>query len=229
MITYKIHLIRHGLTQGNLEGWWVGRKDLPVCPEGFSRMVKLKENCQYPQVEAVYSSPLMRCRQTAHFFYPDQEPTFIENLQEMDFGDYEGKTIEELSQDPQFLEWMKNSMEHSPPNGENSIAFAGRIADGLGQVFTDMMARRITEAAVFTHGGVIMTLLAAYGFPREQMGRWAADNCCGYTIRMTPQMWQRDGVFEIVDLVPYDPAAREEPHEEDDLDWDDDLTDETEL
>ena len=215
MITYKLHLIRHGLTQGNLEGWFVGRRDLPVCPEGLTRLLQRKQQFQYPQVEAVYSSPLQRCLQTAHVLYPEETPIQIQDLQEMDFGDFEGHTVKELSTSQAFLQWMKNSMEFTPPNGENGLEFAGRIARGINEVFTDMMKRQITQAAVLTHGGVIMTLLATYGFPREEMGRWATENGCGYTIQMSPQMWQRDGVFEIVDLIPHD--LTEEDKETEDL------------
>ncbi|MBQ7958937.1 MAG: histidine phosphatase family protein, partial [Oscillospiraceae bacterium] len=36
MRTYKIHLIRHGLTQGNFQAKYIGQKtDLPLCEEGI--------------------------------------------------------------------------------------------------------------------------------------------------------------------------------------------------
>lgn len=65
MITYKVHFIRHGMTQGNLEGKYIGSTDLPVCPEGYRQLDDLKAHYEYPKVEAVYSSPMLRCRQTA--------------------------------------------------------------------------------------------------------------------------------------------------------------------
>ena len=65
MLTYKIHLLRHGLTQANLDGRYIGRTDLPLCPEGRARLEKLRDACEYPWVERVYTSPLLRARQTA--------------------------------------------------------------------------------------------------------------------------------------------------------------------
>lgn len=65
MITYKLHFIRHGMTEGNRQGLFVGRTDLPVSEEGFDQLALLRDTYDYPRVEAVYSSPLSRCRQTA--------------------------------------------------------------------------------------------------------------------------------------------------------------------
>mgnify|MGYP000755091817 FL=1 len=65
MLTYKIHLLRHGLTRANLEGRYIGRTDLPLCPEGRAQLEKLRDTCEYPWAERVYTSPLLRARQTA--------------------------------------------------------------------------------------------------------------------------------------------------------------------
>ena len=65
-----------------------------------------------------------------------------------------------------------------------------------------MMQNRITSAAVVTHGGVIMTLLTAFGYPKRELGIWSVENGKGYTILMSPQMWMRDNSFEIYDTVP---------------------------
>lgn len=202
MITYKLHLIRHGLTQGNMEGRFVGRTDLPVCEEGFDQLAALRDTYEYPRVEAVYCSPLTRCRQTAEFLYPDRLLTVVEDLQEMDFGDFEGRSIEELQKQEDFLEWMEDSAHNTPPNGESGIQFAGRLAQAVSQIFGHMMQQGITNAAVVTHGGVIMSLLSAFGHPQAEMGHWMTQNGHGYTVLLTPQMWMRDNKFEIYDTVP---------------------------
>ena len=48
MKTYKIHLIRHGLTQGNLDGQYVGHRDIPVCEQGILSLRQMKEEMTYP-------------------------------------------------------------------------------------------------------------------------------------------------------------------------------------
>ena len=38
MLTYKIHLFRHGITRANLEGKYVGLSDYPLCQEGIDAL-----------------------------------------------------------------------------------------------------------------------------------------------------------------------------------------------
>ena len=58
MKTYKIHLIRHGLTRGNIDGLYVGHTDMPLCEEGKLQIAQMKEDYIYPYAKFVFSSPL---------------------------------------------------------------------------------------------------------------------------------------------------------------------------
>ena len=50
MKTFKLHLIRHGMTAGNLQGLYIGSgTDLPLCDEGRAQLAELKERFVYPQ------------------------------------------------------------------------------------------------------------------------------------------------------------------------------------
>ena len=61
MKTFKLHLIRHGITAGNLQGLYIGSgTDLPLCDEGRAQLADLKERFAYPQVDTVFPSPLLR-------------------------------------------------------------------------------------------------------------------------------------------------------------------------
>ena len=52
---YKLHLIRHGLTEGNLQGLYIGSgSDLPLCAEGRAQLKTLKKDFDYPQVPLVF-------------------------------------------------------------------------------------------------------------------------------------------------------------------------------
>ena len=65
MRTLKIHLIRHGATDANILGQYIGSKtDMPLSPEGLNELRLLKENMEYPEIEHLYLSPLLRCKQT---------------------------------------------------------------------------------------------------------------------------------------------------------------------
>ena len=166
MITYKLHLIRHGVTAGNAEGRFIGRTDLPVSEEGFDELARLRDTYDYPRVGAVYTSPLRRCIQTAEFLYPNSLLTVVDGLQEMDFGAFEGKTIEELEGEESFGRWLADSAHNAPPDGETGLQMAERLVGAVSEVLAHMMQNRITSAAVVTHAGVINTLLSLCGFPQ---------------------------------------------------------------
>ncbi len=200
MRTYKIHLIRHGLTDGNLKGQYIGRTDLPVTPEGVKELQMLKDSIEYPNVPLLYSSPMLRCRQTAKILFPDNEITVIDNLREYDFGDFEGKTAAELEIDPAYLEWTSGRATCTP-NGEDNAEFAGRIALGINEVIRDMMEKSVYRSAVIMHGGTIMTFLAACGLPRRHLTEWATGNGRGYTILVDPSIYSRTGAVEVIDII----------------------------
>ena len=202
MITYKLHLIRHGATAGNAEGRFIGRTDLPVSEEGFDELARLRDTYDYPRVGAVYTSPLRRCIQTAEFLYPNSLLTVVDGLQEMDFGAFEGKTIEELEGEESFGRWLADSAHNAPPDGETGLQMAERLVGAVSEVLAHMMQNRITSAAVVTHAGVINTLLSLCGFPQREFGSWSVENGKGYTVLLSAQMWMRDNRFEIYDTVP---------------------------
>ena len=200
MKTYKLHLIRHGMTEGNLKGQYIGRTELPVTPEGITMLKNLKEQLDYPFVDRVYSSPMLRCRQTANMLYPEREITLIDNLIEYHFGDFEGKTANELEHTKEYIDWTSGKV-NGTPNGEDNTEFTKRICLGINEIVRDMMNNDYNDAAVIMHGGTIMTFLAACALPRHSLVEWATENGRGYTIMVTPTLYQRNGIVEVIDLI----------------------------
>ena len=49
MQNYTVFLIRHGITEGNLEGKYIGFTDLPLCDEGYSAISRMKQDDIYPE------------------------------------------------------------------------------------------------------------------------------------------------------------------------------------
>jgi broad specificity phosphatase PhoE len=60
-----IYLVRHGQTVWNEEGKLCGSCDVPLSDEGLIQAKKLAERMKRVNLFAVYSSPLLRARQTA--------------------------------------------------------------------------------------------------------------------------------------------------------------------
>ena len=207
MITYKIHLIRTGST---FEGDWkhyVGQNNLPLCDKGIAALENLRAACEYPRVDVMFTSPLDRCVQTGEILYHDTYAVIHEGLCDLDLGDFTGCSPDELRGNPDFELWMQNSVENPPPNGEKAEDFTARVLFAVNEIFAQMMKERMTNAAVITHVGVIMTILTAIGLPKRPLHEWSVQNGCGYTLLMTPQMWMRDRACEVYAHIPTPPDA----------------------
>jgi len=201
MKTYKIHLLRHGLTDANIRGEYIGNKtDLPLCPQSVKELKELNENYDYPCVSAVYSSPMLRCKQTASILYPGFEPTIIDELTEYDFGEFEGKTAEQLEVNPSYLEWTSGKIS-APPSGEDNNNFIKRQVLGLNMIVRDMMDKGIFESAVIMHGGAIMMLLSSCAVPRKRSVEWTSEPGHGYSVMITPSLYHSSGIIEVYEYI----------------------------
>ena len=201
MRTLKIHLIRHGATDANYDGRYIGCKtDLPLAPEGLNELRMLKDDIDYPEIERLYSSPMLRCRQTGAVLYPDFEPVTVEELKEYDFGSFENKTAAELESNPNFIPWTSGRLS-APPGGEDNSEFIKRICVGFNKIVLDMIEGGLTESAVIMHGGAIMMLLGVSAVPRHKPVEWTADNGRGYSVRVTPSLYHKSGVIEVYGIV----------------------------
>ncbi len=200
MKTFKIHLIRHGLTDGNLKQQYIGKTDLPLAPVGVTELMRLKDETDYPRVDKVYSSPMLRCKQTANILYPNKEAVLIENLREIDFGEFEGKTANELEALPSYADWAAGRIS-AAPGGEDNTDFAKRICLGLNEIVRDMMSSSAEHAAVIMHGGAIMMLLSSCAVPRKSMVEWTCPAGSGFSVLVTPSLYHSSGVIEVINYV----------------------------
>ncbi|MBR3300366.1 MAG: histidine phosphatase family protein [Clostridia bacterium] len=201
MKTFRIHLIRHGLTDANLEGRYIGcRTDLPLCPQGVKELKAMKDTGDYPPVGAVYSSPLLRAKQSSAILFPGFEPKIVEEFTEYDFGEFEGKNAHQLELDENYLKWTSGKLA-APPSGESNTDFIKRLALGLNRVVRDMMENDIDEAAAIMHGGAIMMLLSACAVPRKRSVEWTSEPGRGYSIMITPSLYHSSGIVEVYDYL----------------------------
>lgn len=197
MKNYYLYLIRHGITEGNLDGKYIGQTDLALCPQGEKQIQQLVKAGVYPCVEKVYTSPLKRCVETAQIIYPDIQLSKVDEIAEMDFGQFEGKTQKELENLQEYTAWLKGGPEACPPDGEKFGDFSLRCISGLDIIFRDMMKKEITRAAMVTHGGVITNLLAGFGLPKGHPADYMCGTGEGFEILLSTFLWQKGPAFEI--------------------------------
>ena len=200
---YRLQLIRHGITQANLDGRYIGKTDLPLCSEGTQELYKKIEENEYPYVQRVYCSPLKRCTQTAALLYPNANVMKIDELREMDFGAFENQKAEDLINDPDYRRFMQGGADNPPPEGESLKSVVERCYTALAKILADMMKEGYTNCAVVTHGGIIMNMLACFGMPKIDPAQLSCDFGEGFEILISAAMWQRSNCFEILGRIPF--------------------------
>ena len=169
-------LIRHGQTQGNIQYRYIGcGTDEPLCAQGIE---KLKQRT-YPQVQRVFVSPMLRCKQTAEILYPDIEPKVIEDFRECDFGAFENRSYQELNGREDYQAWIDSDGEMPFPGGESRAEFAVRCADA----FEALTEQRISEdCALIVHGGTIMAIMERFAAPKGSYYDFQVKNGDGYVL-----------------------------------------------
>lgn len=188
----KITLIRHGRTIGNVKGCFNGVTNDPLCDEGVEIIKEYVEKGIYPEVGIVVSSPLKRCLQTSNLIYPQHKPIVVDNLREIDFGDFENKTHLQLENNPDYIRWIESNGISDIPNGESFNAFTDRCVKGFKEA-VDVSKNSVNSAFVI-HGGTMMALLTA--LTGENFYTTVPKNGLGFVIN-----WENNEVKDLKTLV----------------------------
>lgn len=178
----ELLLLRHSITPGNLKKQYVGITDQPLAPEGEA-LAREKQK-DMPPAEALWISPMLRCRQTARILFPELEPVEIPDLRECNFGDFEGRTWAEIKDHPAYQAWMGGEQGAALPNGESVAEFYARCRRGFQQVIQQAASLGIQRGAVVAHGGTWMAVLEAYGCPKRPFYQWQPKNCSGFRMEV---------------------------------------------
>lgn len=178
----ELLLIRHSITAGNEKKQYIGATDQPLSEAGR----QLAQTKRYPKPEKLWVSPMLRCRQTAELLFPDVTQVVVPELRECDFGTFEGKTWEQLREEPVYQAWMDGDRSITFPEGESLTSFFARCHKGMEWVTEQ--AQGIGFGAVVTHGGTIMAILERYGVPKAPFYHWQVGNCGGFRVQVEPPL-----------------------------------------
>lgn len=123
-------------------------------------MAGLRKRFKRFGVTRIFTSDLVRCRDTAALLAPGLPVSVSKSLREMNFGAWEGKTVRQChrSHRRRFEAWMQNPSNVTAPRGESLGALSRRARS-----FVSRAVRRHPgdTLAFVTHGGVIRTLLSS--------------------------------------------------------------------
>ena len=153
----RLLLIRHAAPAEDARGRCYGRLDVGLSPAGLAAAKHLAESLAEVGLDAVYVSPSIRAVQTAAALGPSHEVD--ERLRELDFGELEGRTYDEIERErPElFRQWMETPSLVRFPGGESYADLRERVAAAIADVVAANDGRTV---ALVSHGGVIRAALA---------------------------------------------------------------------
>ena len=172
-----IYLLRHGLTQENLEKRYQGRRDVPLCPQGLAQ---LRRADFAPKTVMITS--LQRTRQTAEVLFPDAELVVADGLKEMDFGVFEGRNYREMEHDPQYRAWVETGCEGRCPGGESKAEFCQRVCTAFAALVDAALAAGKPQLVIVAHGGTQMAALERFAVPHKNYYSWCAPAAGGFVL-----------------------------------------------
>lgn len=126
----RVFIARHCRTQWNIEHRLQGTIDLPLSPEGRADALELVPHIERLGVERLVASPYRRARETAEIYANHLGiPLHIHpGFRELDHGQWEGKSIEELLEFTEYPQWLSDPTGVSIPGSSESITTAQQRA-----------------------------------------------------------------------------------------------------
>jgi broad specificity phosphatase PhoE len=153
-------LIRHGETEWSRSGQHTGRTDVPLTAAGRAAAAELGRALAGRPIVATFTSPASRAAQTAELAgLPD--PQVDPNLQEWDYGGYEGLTSAQISQQRGgWYLWrdgvIRGDADHPGETVEQVSARADVVLAGVRPLLTD------GDVVLVAHGHLLRVLSARW-------------------------------------------------------------------
>lgn len=145
----EIYLVRHTSVDVPA-GYAYGQTDVPLKPSFPEEAEEVKRQLSSLTFDKVWTSPLSRCVRLASYCgYP--EAIREERIKEINFGEWEMKSWNELSADSRSEAWFKDWMNISTPNGESLSKQYLRVSDFL----NELRKSGLQKVCLFAHGGVL--------------------------------------------------------------------------
>jgi len=159
----ELILLRHGQTEWSKSGRHTGRTDIPLTADGEAAAKSLAPALAGRQIRAVFSSPAQRAVRTAEL--AGLTPTPDPDLQEWDYGGYEGMTTAQIrEQRPGWYLWRDGVIP-------GDAAHPGETVQQVGERVDRVLARVLGgpeplladgDVALVAHGHVLRVLTARW-------------------------------------------------------------------
>lgn len=200
----QLALIRHGEVEAAYQRVFGGRIDMNLSSRGHEQAAAVAKWLARQPLNAVYASPMKRVQQTLAPFAGNNgwanRVVTVNNLREIDFGDWTGLSWEAVAQKfgVSAFQWLTELERGGIANAENTRAYRDRIEPCV----RDMLQKHPGEnVAVFCHGGVIRMILAILlDIPLARTAGFEIDYASVTTIAVLPHKTE----VQFLNFTPWD-------------------------
>lgn len=178
-------LVRHGKTEYNERRQYCGALDPDLSDLGRQELERsdAKPFLRDHAPDMVFCSPMKRTLQTAAILLDGKEVPLVAvpELREIDFGDFEGRSYEDMKDDPAYTAWLDTNCEGPIPGGDFPDLFRDDVAVCFESLLETCRTEGVERALVVSHGGVLGTILERFAEPEKH---WYEYNfpCGGFAV-----------------------------------------------
>ena len=168
-----IYLIRHGKTEANEQHLYCGSTDLSLSEAGRAELQNLHYEIQNVRF---LTSGMKRTNETLQVLFGDVPYEVDPRFREVDFGDFEMHSYDQLKDRPDYQTWITGDNEANiPPKGESGNQMKQRVLQAFSEIKED--------TCLIAHGGVIACIME-HLFPEEGRNRyqWQPKNGSGWVL-----------------------------------------------
>ncbi|AIC27997.1 phosphoglycerate mutase protein [Rhizobium etli bv. mimosae str. IE4771] len=172
-MTSTFFLVRHA-AHDSVGNFLAGRTaGIALGEAGRAQVQRLGQRLSHGDIDEIYTSPRERTRETAEGIASAcglALPQIDAALDEVDFGNWSGKTFEVLNDDPQWRRWNTTRSLTRTPGGETMLDVQTRIFGLIETLVSDGNDRRI---ALVSHADVIKAAVShVLGLPIDAWPRF---------------------------------------------------------
>ena len=158
----RVYLVRHGETIWNATRRVQGHSDIPLSEVGREQARLLAKRLANMEIDCFYSSDLDRAMETTRIIAEshNSEISITADLRELDFGAWEGKTIEEMEKTNPWTirEWFRCPYDNHVPEGEKVLEMAKRCDSVMKRIISNHAGETVMVVA---HGGSIRSIICS--------------------------------------------------------------------
>ncbi|MCX7920430.1 MAG: alpha-ribazole phosphatase [Clostridia bacterium] len=175
----ELILVRHGETDSNKRGTYLGWTDIELNEEGIRQAYCAKGKLEGVRVDGVFASPLRRAARTAEIINENfnVDICYMDELKERNFGIWDDLTYKEICEryPKEHGLWVNDWVNYRLEGGESAVEAYKRVTGFIDRIIND------NESGVYlvvTHLGCIRNILAhLLGLGIQGVWHFRLNNC----------------------------------------------------